>query len=289
MEQPTDRSLAPFAALLFRRLALQEHAFTPPPDIERFVSTAARDASRTSHPLLLRLKQDDGALIEDTLFERMPHAKKAAVVRKLFERRRRQLLERASVILAASHHFQRRIPALEISKRVELYANRLFRQGGRKALNSKSADDFAFEAIADTIEYRRKWRRPNRVSLFQHLCGAVRSSYFNALQQERNFGGRTSESHDADSAALDIRDAAPDAEQVLAGRAAWRLFATFVRERDASLSTFVEAAADLLELGAGRFPNDEIAERLKVTRADVENMRKRLRRVVRDFRERYDV
>ncbi len=285
--------LAVFARRIFDRLGSQELPYEPPANVEAFTNSAKDDPISRRHPLCVRLWESETELIEDQLFARPPHNKKANVARAWFEDRRKLLHERAAVIVSASQHFQKRIPALNLSKRVQLFSGKLLRRGSRESIGGKSADDFAFDAILETLEYRRKWRRPNRVSLFQHLCGCVKSSYFNDLDREllsepMEHAERSSGNEDGAGGVV-IPDRQPSPEQAYTARQARALLLAFIGERDEQLVKFAEAALDLVEFDSARFPNQELAQALGVNVKDVENMRKRLRRALTDFRLQYEV
>jgi DNA-directed RNA polymerase specialized sigma24 family protein len=141
-----------------------------------------------------------------------------------------------------------------------------------------SEEDMVSSAIEKTIGGTRVWE-PERVGLLEHLFGVIRSDVFNEVRKARH---QISDDVTADRLASVLVSNEPNPEEIASRQS---VLATFLKELQSKDQEVYEwfALAGLYGL-----PEADVLSTLGVSKNDVANMRRRMRRHIFDFVEKYD-
>lgn len=164
-----------------------------------------------------------------------------------------------------------------------LAVSRLYRmtwrgRSGEAPPGAAEAEDFVHDAISKTISGVRIWN-PDNCTLFQHLAGVVVSDIGHIARSAEN---RSTLGPPADPPGdrwpPDPADESPDQERATEWRSEQRRLLTHLEATDPGLASMAELMLvhDLQETAA-------LSDRLNVPAAEIANMRKRLKRVVRAY------
>lgn len=133
-------------------------------------------------------------------------------------------------------------------------------------------------AIEKTMSGTRAWE-PERVGLLEHLFGVIRSDLYNEVRKARQ---HISEDVTADRLASILVSGEPTPEDIASKRSVLGAFLKELRSKDQAVYEWFTL------VGLYGLPEADALSTLGVGKADVANMRKRMRRHISDFVEKND-
>lgn len=143
-------------------------------------------------------------------------------------------------------------------------------------LGGREAEDFVFDAIYKTIDGLRRWDA-NRISLFVHLCGVIRSDVNHwAMRVENRVTILENENEK-----LVRADVALNPEQQAIVRSENEALLSFLRNEDPVLGYMAKVILEEDLIGS-----QELSARLGVSVAKINNQKKRLKRRISAFKKR---
>lgn len=133
-------------------------------------------------------------------------------------------------------------------------------------------------AIEKTISGTRVWE-PEKVGLLEHLFGVIRSDLYNEVRKARQ---HISEDVTADRLASILASNEPTPEDIASKRSVLDTFLKELRSKDREVYEWFAL------VGLYGLPESDVLTTLGVSKNDVANMRRRMRRHISDFVEQTD-
>lgn len=160
----------------------------------------------------------------------------------------------------------------ELVPRLLLFAKRRISRTPGAHL-SGSEEDLVAGAIEKTISHRRPWS-PERVGLFEHLCGVISSDTYNLVRKRYK---EPSSDEIVEQILQETPSRDPDPEQALIARSTLSKFIEYLKRKDErSYKWFLLSSVYSL-------PREDVERTMNMDPGETMNIRRRVRRAAETF------